>query len=116
MQVRRGTRNKLQTGQRPVLQEDREETPMFRRSATLVAVVLLSGGLRPPLAFAQQVTLAETPASGECFRCSVELDLVGKMFITQDGNKETVRLEAKARHVFSERTLTVAEGLPAKSA
>ncbi|MBN9117922.1 MAG: hypothetical protein J0I06_01940 [Planctomycetes bacterium] len=84
---------------------------MFRRHATLVALVALS-----PLASAQPVALSEPPASGECFRYSVELDLAGKMFITQENAKQTVRLEAKARHVFGERTLTVADGLPARSA
>jgi hypothetical protein len=87
---------------------------MICRATTLVAIVAISGGLCPR-AFAQ-VTLAEAPASGECARYSVELDLVGKMFITQENAKETVKLEAKARHVFSERTLTVADGLPARSA
>src|SRR5688572_15699660 len=84
---------------------------MFTRAASLVALVVLS-----PFASAQQITLAETPASGECARYSVELDLAGKMIITQENTKESVKLEAKARHVFSERTLTTADGLPAKSA
>src|SRR5688572_9187910 len=84
---------------------------MFRHSASLVALVALS-----PLASAQQVTLAEAPAAGECARYSVELDLAGKMTVTQENTKESVKLEAKARHVFSERTLTTADGLPAKSA
>ena len=66
---------------------------------------------RPP-----QVVLAEAPAAGDYARYSVELDLTGKLIVTQEGNKETIRLEAKARHVFSERTLTVADGLPARSA
>lgn len=83
---------------------------MIRRVATLVALAALS-----PLASAQPVTLAEAPGAGECARYSVELDLAGKMFITQDNMKEAVRLEAKARHVFSERTLAVADGLPSKS-
>ena len=83
---------------------------MLRRAATLVALVAFA-----PVASAQ-VTLAEAPAAGECARYRVELDLAGKMFIAQEGTKETVRLEAKARHVFSERTLTVADGLPARSA
>jgi hypothetical protein len=84
---------------------------MFHRSASLIALVALC-----PFASAQQVTLAEAPASGECARYSVELDLAGKMIITQENTKESVKLEAKARHVFSERTLTTTDGLPAKSA
>jgi hypothetical protein len=85
---------------------------MTSRAATLAILLAFA-----PVATAQQsVMLAEMPASGECFRYFVELDLAGKMFITQDGAKETVRLEAKARHVFGERTLTTADGLPHKSA
>lgn len=83
---------------------------MLRRAATLVALVAFAPGA------SAQVTLAEAPAASECARYRVELDLAGKMFIAQEGTKETVRLEAKARHVFSERTLTVADGLPARSA
>jgi hypothetical protein len=85
--------------------------PMLRRVATIFALVVFA-----QVATAQQVTLAEAPAAGECFRCSVELELAGKMFITQEGNKETVGLQAKARHIFSERTLATADGLPSRSA
>ncbi len=81
-----------------------------RAAVTLVALVACV-----PHAVAQ-VTLSEAPASGDCFRYHVELDLVGKMTIAQDGQKLDLRLEAKARHVFTERTLTVAAGLPVKSA
>lgn len=84
---------------------------MIRRAAaTVVALLALSPAARA------QVTLAEAPASGDCFRYLVELDLVGKMLFTQDGEKQALRLEAKARHAFAERTLTVVEGLPARSA
>jgi hypothetical protein len=62
------------------------------------------------------VTLAEAPAAGECFRCGVELELAGRMTIGQEGMKQTIRLEAKARHAFADRTLAVADGLPSRSA
>jgi hypothetical protein len=81
-----------------------------RVAATMFMLVAFS-----PLARAQ-VNLTETPTSGDCFRYSVELDVIGKMVITQEGTKESIRLEAKARHVFGERTLTVSDGLPARSA
>lgn len=85
---------------------------MIRRAvATLVALVALA----PPAA-AQEVALTEAPASGDCFRYHIELDLTGKLLLTLDGKAEALRLEAKARHVFRERTLTATEGLPAKSA
>jgi hypothetical protein len=38
------------------------------------------------------------------------------MTINQEGMKQTIRLEAKARHAFLDRTLAVADGLPARSA
>jgi hypothetical protein len=80
----------------------------------LVATLFVSGALAP---FAgAQVNLAEVPAAGDCFRYGVELDLAGKMFVTQDGAKQTISLAAKARHVFGERTLATADGLPARSA
>ncbi len=79
--------------------------------ATLIALVATA-----PFAHAQ-VTLAEAPAAGDCARYSVELDLSGKLIVTQEGRKEFITLAAKARHVFAERTLAAAaDGLPARSA
>jgi hypothetical protein len=83
---------------------------MLRRAATLFALVASA-----PFASAQ-VTLAEAPAAGECFRYGLELQLAGRMTISQEGMKQTIRLEAKARHAFAERTLAVADGLPSRSA
>lgn len=83
---------------------------MLRRAATLFLLIASA-----PLARAQ-VTLAEAPAAGECFRYALELELAGRMTIAQEAEKQTVRLEAKARHAFTERTLAVAGGLPARSA
>jgi hypothetical protein len=88
-----------------------EETPMLRCVATLFALAVFAQA-----APAQEVTLAETPTAGECFRYSIELELAGKMVITQDGLKDTIRLDAKARHIFSERTLATADALPSRSA
>ena len=84
---------------------------MFRHTfAPLIAILALA-----PVARAQ-VTLAEAPAAGDCFRYRVELDLAGKMLIVQEGAKQELRLEAKARHAFTERTLATADGLPSRSA
>ncbi len=83
---------------------------MSRAAATLLALIAIT-----PVANAQ-VTLGEAPAAGECFRYTVELDLTGKLIVTQEGAKEAVRLDAKARHLFAERTLAAADGLPARSA
>lgn len=84
---------------------------MVRRAAATLFVLVAFA----PLARAQ-VNLSETPTVGDSFRVSVELDLAGKLIVTQEGKKETIRLEAKARHIFAERTLTTADGLPARSA
>lgn len=82
---------------------------MSRAAATLFVLALLSPGARA------QVVLGETPAAGDCFRYSVELELSGKLIVTQEGAKESIRLEAKAKHLFAERTLA-ADGLPTRSA
>ncbi len=82
----------------------------MRRAATLFALLAFA-----PCAEAQ-VTLAEAPAAGDGARYTVELDLTGKLIVTQEGAKEAIPLAAKARHVFSERTLTATDGLPARSA
>lgn len=82
----------------------------MRRAATLFVLVATTQ-------FAHaQVQLAEAPVAGDCARYSVELDLTGKLIVTQDGAKELIPLAAKARHVFAERTLAAADGLPARSA
>ena len=65
---------------------------------------------------AQQVTLAETPAVGDASRYTVELDVAGTLTVTQEGGKTPLRLAAKARHRFADRTLAVADGLPARTA
>jgi hypothetical protein len=83
-----------------------------RRAAVLVLVFALG----TPAA-AQPVNLAETPKPGDCSRCTVELALTGHLIVTQDnGKKDQLKLDAKARHRFAERTLAVADRLPARSA
>jgi hypothetical protein len=84
---------------------------MLRAAATLALLAAFA-----PAAAAQPVTLAEAPAAGDAFRYSVELDLAGKLHVVHDGMKESLKLEAKARHVFTERTLAVDGGLPTRSA
>lgn len=81
----------------------------MRHAATLFALLALA-----PVARAQ-VMLAEAPAAGDCARYTVELDLTGKLIVTQEGAQQAIPLAAKARHVFAERTLAAADGLPARS-
>lgn len=85
---------------------------MLRR----VAVPLLWLAAVAPVAAAQPVPLAEAPAAGDAFRYTLELDLAGKLIVVNGDAKEGVKLEAKARHAFAERTLAAADGLPARSA
>ncbi|MCI0704978.1 MAG: hypothetical protein L0241_28290, partial [Planctomycetia bacterium] len=56
------------------------------------------------------------PAAGDCAKYTIGLDLTGKLIVLQDGAKEEIRLEAKARHNFAERTLATDGGLPVRSA
>ncbi len=68
--------------------------------------------------FAQALNLTEKAAPGDAAKVSVELDLKGELILAAEKGqeKQTLRLEAKAQHVFTERTLAVAEGLPLSSA
>ncbi len=110
----------LTTGAPPVPTADQILTPAGRalgNQGKVHALLAFAALTVPPRAAARQpVTLAEVPAAGDCFRYRVELDLAGRMVVTQDGAKQTIALEAKARHVFGERTLATADGLPARSA
>ncbi len=67
-------------------------------------------------ALAQQVNLTEKAAPGDHAKFVVELDLKGHLFVVQDAKKEPIRLEAKARHAFAERTLALADGMANASA
>jgi len=83
---------------------------MITRSITLLALL----GLAAPAA-AQPVNLAETPKAGDCSRFTIELNVTGHLLVTQDGKKQEIKLEAKAKHAFVEKTLAVADGLPLRS-
>jgi hypothetical protein len=67
-------------------------------------------------AFAQPVNLAEKAASGDRAKYTVALDLKGDLIFDVEGKQASARLEARARHIFTERTLSVADGMPAASA
>ncbi len=83
---------------------------MPARRAAVLAVLLLA----PPAA-AQPVTLAETPRPGDACRYTLDLKLTGHLVLTEGGAKQAVPLTATARHRFAEKTLAVADGLPARS-
>src|SRR5262245_22729771 len=82
---------------------------MTRSAALLVAV------LAAPAA-AQPVNLTEKAAAGDKLKCLVELDLKGDLTFAIEGKKESVPVEAKGRHLFTERVVTVADAMPAASA
>jgi hypothetical protein len=84
----------------------------------ILTLLLISGGLTFPAspALAQPANLTESPRPGDCSRYTLELGLTGHLIVVQDGRKEEIRLEARGRHVFAERTLAVADGIGAKSA
>jgi hypothetical protein len=83
-----------------------------RRAAATLALLLAS--IAP--AIAQSIPLIETPTPGDCAKYTVESIVTGNLLVTQDGTQQAIKLEARARHLFSEQTLTVADGLPARSA
>ncbi len=82
------------------------------RTFTILASVLSLGST----ALAQPVTLAEAVAPGNLTKCTLELELKGELVVIAEKGKETLPLQAKARHLFTERVLEVAEGLPSSTA
>ncbi len=83
---------------------------MIRFLAFLVALQIA------PFATAQSVNLAEKVATGDAARWAIQLDLKGELIFDVDGKKETTRLEAKARHLFTHRVLSVNEGMAGSTA
>lgn len=81
------------------------------RAATALLALL---ALHAPAA-AQTVNLAETPRPGDCAKYTIELHLAGNLLVTQEGVRQPIKLEARAAHRFVDRTLAVADGLPAQS-
>lgn len=82
-----------------------------RRAAVLLVLVVGSP------AFAQPVPLAEAAKPGDCSKYTIDLQLMGNLILTQEGGgRQPIKLEARGRHVFAERTLAVDGGLPQKSA
>ena len=84
---------------------------MFPR---LAALALLLIATRP--AAADPVALAETPKPGDASRYTVGLIVTGHLVVLQEGAKQEIKLDARARHRFAERTLAVADGLAERSA
>jgi hypothetical protein len=67
-------------------------------------------------ALAQPVPLAEAAKPGDCSKYTIDLYLTGNLLLTQEGGRQPIKLEARARHVFADRTLAVDAGMPHRSA
>lgn len=65
---------------------------------------------------AQPINLTEKVAVGDRARFHIELDLKGNLLVVQEGTKQPIRLEAKARLAFAERVVAVSDGLASASA
>jgi hypothetical protein len=83
---------------------------ILRAAATLAALFALGSP-----AWGQTVNLTETPGD-DCSRYTLELALAGNLIVAQENGRQPIRLEAKARLRFAERTLITADGMPLKSA
>jgi hypothetical protein len=91
-------------------------SPVTRLPMTRFAYSLLVAFGLSAQALAQPVNLTEKVAIGDRAKYTIELDLKGNLLVVQEGAKQPVRLEAKARLAFAERVVAVADGLASTSA
>jgi hypothetical protein len=84
---------------------------MIRSALGLFVVTLFAA---PTLA--QPVNLSEKSTLGDRAGYAIDLELKGNLYVTLDNGKQSIPLEARARHKFSERTMTMTDGLPTTSA
>lgn len=84
---------------------------MTRLAAAVTIVTALAASGR-----AQPVNLTEKAAPGDRATYGIELDLKGELFVIQEGKKESLPVQAKARHIFAERVVAVSDGLPTTTA
>jgi hypothetical protein len=88
------------------------------RSAAVFAVLAAMVAEAPaaPRDAEPPVNLTEKATIEDRVKSVLELDLKGELLFQVDGKRESVGLEAKAKHVFTERVLAVTEGLPSSTA
>lgn len=67
-------------------------------------------------ALAQPVNLTEKTTLGERGTFAIDLDLKGNLIVAINNGKQSIPLEAKAKHRFTERTLAMSDGLPSTTA
>ena len=82
----------------------------------VAALALLMGASRPAVPAEPGVNLTEKASTDVRTKSAIDLDLKGELFFVVEGKKESVGLQAKARHIFAERVLTTTEGLPSSTA
>ena len=80
------------------------------------ALGLVALGVAAMPAFAQPVNLTEKTALGDRATYALDLTLKGNLLLALENGKQPVPLEATARHRFTERIVTVADGLPSTTA
>lgn len=81
---------------------------MFIRATTLLLVFASPG-------FAQPVNLAEPVKAGDATRVTLQLNVSGNLVVPQDGKKQEIKLDAKAKHMFTEKVLAVDDRMPSRS-
>jgi hypothetical protein len=64
----------------------------------------------------QTCSLAEVVKAGDCFHCTIDMQLEGEMRFRQDGKTVPVKLAATAHHAYPERVLAAGGSLVLKSA
>lgn len=84
---------------------------MTRFVALAAAALILTG----PARAADPVNLTEKTGTDVRSKATVELDLKGELFFVVGDKTESARLEAKARHAFTERTLAATDGMPSNT-
>lgn len=82
----------------------------------VAALALLVGDSRSAVPAEPAVNLTEKASTDVRTKSALDLDLKGELIFVVEGKKEAVGLQAKARHIFTERVLAVTDGLPSSTA
>ncbi|MFO0880809.1 MAG: hypothetical protein U0840_26055 [Gemmataceae bacterium] len=82
----------------------------------LVSAAILFVLSVPPAGRAQTCALVEVVQPGDCFRYGIEMKLTGELRFQKESGPTSVKLNATANHVYSERALVGSGGIIQKSA
>jgi hypothetical protein len=86
---------------------------MLRSRLAIVITVVLA---LPLQSRSQPVNLAEKTRVGDTASFAMELDLKGNLHVVQEGKKESIPIEAKARHSLTQLILSLTDELPETTA